>query len=81
MSRLLDPNRVLRGFAGVIAGIWIYCLVLGPLLSEESYVTSALKKSKNMGIGTTLLAIAMGAIWYFISKKRNTNLDSGNKRK
>lgn len=74
MSRFMDPTRVLRGVTGVIAGIWIYCLVLGPLLSEESYATAALEKSKEIGIGNTLLVIVIGAIWYFITKKKNSEV-------
>lgn len=69
MSNFADPQKIVRSFAAVIAGSWVYCLVVAPILSEQSYADVAVEKSKEIGIGFTIAALIVGAIWFFIAKK------------
>ena len=71
MSSLTEPQKIVRSFAAVIAGAWIYCLVLAPAFSEQNYADVAAEKSKEIGIGFTVVAVLVGAIWFFIATKKS----------
>ena len=71
MSSFTEPKRIIRSFTAVIAGSWIYCLVLAPAFSEQNYADVAAEKSKEIGIGFTVAALIVGAIWFFIATKKS----------
>lgn len=71
MSNFTNPQKVVRGFTAVITGCWVYCLVVAPILSEQSYADAAIEKSKDIGIGFTIGALLVGAIWLFIANKKS----------
>ena len=71
MSSFTEPKRIVRSFTAVIAGSWIYCLVLAPAFSGQNYADVAAEKSKEIGIGFTVAALIVGAIWFFIATKKS----------
>lgn len=71
MSNFTEPKRIIRSFAAVIAGCWVYCLALAPAFSEKPYADVAAEKSKEIGIGFTVAALIVGAIWFFIATKKS----------
>ena len=71
MSSSTAPKRIVRSFAAVIVGSWVYCLVLAPAFSEQNYADVAAEKSKEIGIGFTAAALLVGAIWFFIATKKS----------
>ena len=70
MSSFTEPKRIVRSFGAVIAGCWVYCLVLAPAFSAQSYADVAAEKSKEIGIGFRVAALIVGAIWFFIATKK-----------
>lgn len=71
MSSSTAPKRIVRSFAAVIAGIWVYCLVIAPAFSEQIYADVAAEKAKEIGIGFTVVALLVGAVWFFIANKKS----------
>lgn len=71
MSSFTDPQKIVRSFAAIIAGSWVYCLALAPAFSEKPYADVAAEKSKEIGIGFTVVALLVGAIWFFIATKKS----------
>lgn len=71
MSSFTEPKRIVQSFAAVIAGIWIYCLALAPAFSGQNYADAVAEKSKEIGIGFTIAALIVGAIWFFIATKKS----------
>ena len=72
MSNFTNPQKIVRSFASVIAGCWVYCLALAPTFSEKPYADVAVEKSKEIGIGFTIGALLVGTIWFFIAKKKSS---------
>ncbi|WP_455005989.1 hypothetical protein [Corynebacterium propinquum] len=71
MSSSTAPKRIVRSFAAVIAGIWVYCLVIAPAFSEQNYADVAAEKAKEIGIGFTVVALLVGAVWFFIANEKS----------
>ncbi|AWB82576.1 hypothetical protein C3B44_09690 [Corynebacterium yudongzhengii] len=71
MQNLSSPNKIAQAFLAVIVGIWAYCLVVAPMLTEGSYTEVVAEKSREIGIGFTIAAAAVGAICYVIAKKNS----------
>ncbi|SDS73935.1 hypothetical protein [Corynebacterium timonense] len=71
MSNFRNPKTVATSFVCVIAGIWAYCLIVAPLFSDGSYASVALEKTKDIGIGFTIAALFVGAVWFLIAKKKS----------
>lgn len=46
MSNFTEPKRIIRSFAAVIAGSWIYCLVLAPAFLHKIMPMSRRKNQK-----------------------------------
>lgn len=71
VSKFADPRRVVVGFLSVALGVWFYCLVVAPLLSDRDYGTVALEKAKSLGLGNTLVIIVLATVWVLVIKWRN----------
>ena len=66
-----QPEKIATSFAYLIAGIWVYCLIVAPLFSEASYANVVLEKSKDIGIGFTIVALLVGTVWFLIAKNKS----------
>lgn len=72
MSNFTDTRNILKSFLCVIAGVWAYCLVIAPIFSDQAYAEVAASSAKNIGIGFTLVALLICALWIAVVRKKNS---------
>lgn len=56
-----NPRKVASGFVSVLAGVWIYCLLISPIFSSRPYGEVAAEQAREIGIGFSVVIVLVGA--------------------
>ena len=67
MSKFTNPQRIVRGFAAALIGVWVYCLVVAPLLSDAPYMRVAMNKAENIGLGFSIAIVVVAIAWIVVA--------------
>lgn len=57
---LENPRKVVSGFVSMLAGVWIYCLLISPFFSSKTYGEVAAEKAREIGIGFSVVIVLVG---------------------
>ncbi|WPF66040.1 MULTISPECIES: hypothetical protein [unclassified Corynebacterium] len=72
-SKFKDPKTAATAVLSVIAGVLAYCFLIAPAFADTPYWDTASQQFMDKGIGYSIIALALGAIWLtaiFFSKKK-----------
>ena len=68
-----NPRKVITGFVSVLAGVWVYCLLLAPLLSDQPYGDVVADKASSIGLGWTVAVVIVGAIFTAYAMRKSAS--------
>ncbi|MCI6207461.1 MAG: hypothetical protein MR654_11300 [Corynebacterium glucuronolyticum] len=56
-----NPCKVASGFVSVLAGVWIYCLLISSIFFSRPYGEVAAEQAREIGIGFSVVIVLVGA--------------------